>query len=70
MMLSLGSYIEQEATKKDSWRDSPYGELYAHLKHEIDELKRSKGKTVQLHNAIDCCTLSALIICKILGEDK
>jgi len=68
MMLSLGSYIEQEAKKKDQWRDKSYGEVYAHLKHEIAEIGRSKEKTVQLHNAMDACALSAILVSKLMPE--
>lgn len=66
MLLSLGAYIEQEGKKKDEWRDKSYGELYAHLKHEIAEIQRSKEKTVQLHNAMDACALSAIMVAKLL----
>ncbi|RLC36280.1 hypothetical protein DRH29_04895 [candidate division Kazan bacterium] len=68
MMLALGSYIEQEAKKLDQWRDQSFGQLYAHLKHEIAEIGRSKTKTQQLHNCIDACALSAMLIAKLLEE--
>ena len=68
MMLSLGSYIEQEAKKKDEWRNKSFGELYAHLKHEITEIGRSKSKTVQLHNCMDACALSAIMVAKLIFE--
>ena len=68
MLLSLGSYIEQESKKKDQWRDKTYGETYAHLKHEIAEIARSKEKTVQLHNAMDACVLSAILVCKLMPK--
>jgi len=66
MLLSLGSYIEQEGKKKDQWRDKSYGEVYAHLKHEIAEIERSKERTVQLHNAMDACALAAILVCKLM----
>ena len=66
MLLSLGAYIEQEGKKMDQWRDKSYGECYAHLKHEIAEIERSKEKTVQLHNAMDACALSAIMVCKLM----
>jgi hypothetical protein len=66
MLLSLGTYIEQEGKKKDEWRDKSYGELYAHLKHEIAEIQRSKEKTVQLHNAMDACTLAAIMVAHLI----
>lgn len=64
MILSLGAYIEQEGKKLDEWRDKSWGELYAHLKHEVAEIQRSKEKTVQLHNAMDACVLSAIMVTK------
>jgi len=69
MMLSLGSYIEQEAKKKDDWREKTIGEIYAHLKHEIMEIGRSKSKTVQLHNAMDACSLSAILVAKLMEAE-
>ena len=70
MMLSLGSYIEQEAKKKDDWRDIPFGQVYAHLKHEIEEIRRSKTKTQQLHNCMDACSLSAILVAKLMFEGE
>ena len=70
MLLSLGSYIEQEAKKKDSWRDQSFGELYAHLKHEIAEIGRSKSRTAQLHNCMDACSLSAMLVAKLMERDR
>jgi hypothetical protein len=68
MMLSLGSYVEQEAKKKDDWRERSFGEVYAHLLHEIQEIKRSKTKTQQLHNCMDACTLAAILVAKLMEE--
>jgi len=57
MLISLGSYIEQEAKKKDNWREKSFGEM------------RSKTKTQQLHNAMDACSLSAMLVAKLIqGE--
>jgi len=67
---SLGSYIEQEAKKMDEWRDKSLGEIYAHLKHEIAEIGRSSAKTTMLHNCMDACILSAMMVSKLLGEDE
>ena len=36
---ALGGYAEQEAKKDDQWRDQTIGQLYAHLAHEIDEVR-------------------------------
>ena len=69
--IALGSYIEQESKKEDRWREQSFGELYAHLRHEIEEIRRSKSRTEQLHNAIDACLLSAMLIAKLLeGENN
>lgn len=65
MMVAFGSYVEQEGKKGDQWRDESYTDLYKHLDHEIEELKRSEGRTVRLHNAIDACCLSAMLAVKI-----
>lgn len=65
----LGSYVEQEAKKNDVWRGQSYGQLYAHLKHELVEIQRSKDKTKQLHNCIDACTLAGLMVAKLLFQD-
>ena len=70
MMLSLGSYIEQEAKKKDDWRDRTFGQVYAHLKHELEEIRRSKTKTQQLHNCMDACSLSAILVAKLMFEEE
>ena len=70
MMVSLGSYIEQEAKKLDDWRNRSFGEIYAHLKHEVQEIKRSKTKTQQLHNCIDACCLSAMLVAKLLEDES
>jgi len=69
MLISLGSYIEQEAKKKDDWREKSFGEIYAHLRHEIEEIKRSKTKTQQLHNCMDACSLSAMLVAKLMEEE-
>lgn len=68
MHIALGSYIEQEAKKEDQWRDESFTDLYKHLLHEIDEIRRSKGKTIRLHNAIDACGLCAMLAIKIEEE--
>ena len=68
MMMALGSYVEQEAKKKDEWRDKSWGECYAHLKHEVIEIGRSKTKTAQLHNCLDAINLAAIMAAKIIFE--
>ena len=68
--LAMGSYIEQEATKQDQWREQSWWQLMQHLKHEIRELERSKSRIVQLHNAIDACSLSAILMGKLVVEER
>jgi len=68
--LAMGSYIEQEAKKIDQWRDQTWWTLLQHLKHEIRELEDSKDITIQLHNAIDACSLSAILIGKLLIKEE
>ena len=68
--VAMGSYIEQEAKKKDQWRDEAWGRLYGHMKHEFGEMSKSKSSTVQLHNAIDLVGLSTMLLCKILEREK
>ena len=68
---ALGSYTEQEAKKLDSWRDLDIGSLYAHLKHEIEEIGRSiKMSDLQflLHNACDALSLSAILLAKVMEK--
>ena len=55
--IAYGSYIEQEAKKLDQWRDQSVWQLTRHLRHELDEIERSKTKTIQLHNCMDACML-------------
>ena len=68
--IAFGSYIEQEATKGDNWRRQDFGKLYAHLKHELWEISRSKSKTTQIHNCIDACGLSAILIAKLIESEE
>ena len=75
LAFSLGSYTEQEAKKADTWRDQSLGQLYAHLAHEIQEirvnLKPGKDKLSYLiHNAADAVNLSAMILAKALEMEE
>ena len=71
MSMAYGSYIEQEAKKYDQWRDQTWWDLLQHTKHEIEELQRSGGyKTKQLHNALDLCSLGAIMGAKILLDES
>ncbi len=72
--IAMGSYIEQEAKKGDSWRESSYGmgDAFAHLKHELEEVRanlvRSDSRTLLLHNLIDMVLLSVMLLAKVLIE--
>jgi len=67
---ALGSYAEQEATKEDTWRDQSIGQLYAHLKHEVEEIRtnlhRNDLLTYLQHNCIDAVTLSLILLVKVM----
>ena len=68
--MSYGCYVEQEATKADSWRDQTFWQLASHLGHEAEEIKRSVGsKTKLIHNGMDCVALGLMILAKALEED-
>ena len=68
MAIAFGVYVENEATKKDTWRDQSWGELYAHAKHEMEEIRRSNSPTMQLHNACDLLMLAAMLVRKAMGD--
>jgi hypothetical protein len=68
-MFAMGSYTEQEAKKLDQWRDQDYFKIYAHLKHEITEVKRSKDLTKQIHNACDMVGLSCILLAHLLDKN-
>jgi len=68
---ALGSYVEQEAKKGDSWRDQSVGQLYAHLAHEIEEIRRNlrppkNHLSFLLHNCLDAVMLSTMLLCKVM----
>lgn len=69
MAMSFGSYVEQEAKKADGWREKSMGEIFAHMKHELEEIRRSMQRgerTTPLHNAMDMCSLSAILVAKAM----
>jgi hypothetical protein len=68
-MVSYGSYTEQEAKKTDSWRDQTVYDLIRHMDHEMQEIKRSTGTTMTLHNAMDMCSLAGLLIARLMQEE-
>ncbi len=65
---AMGMYIEQEGKKGDTWRDQSYGQLFSHMRHEVEEIKRSSNRTFQLHNCLDNAILSILLACKVEEE--
>jgi hypothetical protein len=69
MDMAMGCYIEQESSKFDQWRDQTKWQLTQHLRHEISEIERSKTLTAQLHNALDACSLGAILAAKIMEEE-
>jgi hypothetical protein len=68
---ALGAYMEQEAKKEDEWRDQTIGQLYNHLKHEIEEIKRSITRSsykLILHNTSDAVMLSTILLAKLIDD--
>ena len=69
---ALGSYMEQEATKGDEWRDVDIGALYAHLLHEVEsEIRgniRRGEQTYLLHNAVDAVSLSLMLLSRAMEQ--
>lgn len=67
---ALGSYMEQEAKKDDTWRDQNIGQLYAHLHHELEEirtnLKRNDRLTFLLHNCVDAVSLATILLAHVM----
>jgi len=68
-MFAFGSYAEQEAKKGDNWREYEIGELYHHLAHEIEEIRRNLKRSEAaylVHNAADTVMLSLMLLSKAL----
>jgi len=72
---ALGTYTDQEGNRHypegDEWRDRSIGELYSHLKHEVEEIKRNinrKEKGYLLHNSADAVGLSLMLLAKVMEE--
>lgn len=63
---AVGAYTEQEAKKEDIWRDQTFGQLYAHIKHELGEIKRSNDLKKQLHNCVDLASLSLILLANVM----
>lgn len=62
--------MEQEATKGDEWTEQSLGQLYAHLKHEVEvEIRRNiknNDLTYLLHNAVDAVSLSVILLARVM----
>jgi len=70
-VFALGSYVEQEAKKGDNWREREIGELYNHLAHEVEEIRRNLRRsevTYLVHNAADAVMLSCMLLVKALDH--
>ena len=67
---ALGSYTEQESKKFDQWRDKNIGENFAHLSHEIDEvrknIKQKMPMTYLVHNCDDLVGLSCILLAQVM----
>ncbi len=67
---ALGSYAEQEAKKDDQWRDQSIGQQYAHLHHELEEirinLKRNDRLTYLLYNCVDAVSLATMLLSTVM----
>lgn len=66
---AMGSYVEQEAKKEDTWRDETFRNLYLHAKHEFVEIDRSKSLTKQIHNATDLVLLANILLAHLLEKN-
>lgn len=65
---ALGAYTEQEAKKWDQWRDQSWGQLYNHIKHELQEIKRSESHLKLIHNLCDLVGLSTILLAHIMEK--
>lgn len=67
---TLGVVTEQEAKKGDEWRDIELGQLFDHLRHEVnDEIRGNITRnelTYLIHNAADAAALSLMILARAL----
>jgi len=72
--MALGSYTEQEAKKFDSWRDQTTRDLFLHLSHELQEIKKNidnkMANTYLIHNAMDICSLATIFLAHMMLKDK
>jgi hypothetical protein len=68
LMMSYGSYVEQEGKKGDQWRDQSLGQLGDHIRHEINDEVMQNIRTGDIgfliHNAMDVIELGAMLLAK------
>lgn len=65
MSEAIGLYTAKEPKHGDEWRDTDIFSNFNHLKHELDEIKRSKDSVRQLHNVLDACCQAAILAARI-----
>ncbi len=65
MNRAMGLYIAKEPKHADEWRDKNIWQNFMHLKHETEEIERSKTVDRQLHNALDACAQAAILAASI-----
>jgi len=70
MTEALGLYTAKEPKHGDEWRDRDIRSNFLHLKHELDEIQRSKDSVRQLHNALDACCQAAILAANIKLEQN
>jgi len=68
MAESLGIYMAKEPKIRDQWREETVWKVLMHLKHEIEEIERSKSADRQYHNALDACGQAAILAARIRLE--
>lgn len=59
---AMGVYNQQESTKGDQWRDKKFWDHLQHIRHEIEEIHRSKNQTIRLHNCADLASLALILL--------
>ncbi len=65
MSEALGLYTAKEPKHGDEWRDTDVRSNFNHLKHELEEIKRSGDSVRQLHNVLDACCQAAILAARI-----
>jgi hypothetical protein len=60
MSEALGIYMAKEPKHTDEWRDKQWWEVWSHLLHEIEEVKRSGTQDRKYHNLLDLIGQAAI----------